>query len=456
MAEMTAGSELLGPLFASAKMRKAMADRALLQRMLDVEAALARAEAKSRVIPQSAAGPIVAACDAKRYDMAALGKAAADAGNLAIPLVKALTAEVAKRDKNAARFVHWGATSQDIIDTASVLGLREASNLLERDLTRAIRGFISLAKKHRKSVMPGRTWLQHALPTLFGLKAAEYAASLARARTRMLDAVDEASVIQFGGAAGTLAALRNKGRTVAKALGNELDLAVPAAPWHAHSDRIAEAASAIGIAIGSCGKIARDLSLLMQSEIGEAFEPAGEGRGGSSTMPQKRNPVACAQILAAANLAPGLVSSMLAGLVHEQERGTGGWQASWIALPQLVLIASGAFERIAELATGLEVDAKRMRANLDLSNGQIMAEAVQTALAEKLGRLEAHDLLAKASKHAMSADMHLKDALRDIPEIAALLPGKKLDELFKPENYLGSAASFIDAAIADATRSLKK
>jgi 3-carboxy-cis,cis-muconate cycloisomerase len=456
MAEMTAGSELLGPLFASAKMRGAMSDRAVLQRMLDVEAALARAEAKTRVIPQAAARPIAAACNAKHYDIAALGNAAANAGNLAIPLVKALTAQVAKRDKNASRFVHWGATSQDIIDTAAVLGLREASRLLERDLARAIRGFVSLAKKHRRSVMPGRTWLQHALPTTFGLKAAEYAASLARARTRMIGAVEAASLVQFGGAAGTLAALKNKGRAVAKALGNELDLAAPAAPWHAYSDRIAETASAIGIAIGSCGKIARDLSLLMQSEIGEAFEPAGDGRGGSSTMPQKRNPVACAQILAAANLAPGLVSSMLAGLVHEQERGLGGWQASWIMLPQLLLIASGAFERTAELATGLEVDAKRMRANLDLTKGQIMAEAVQMALADKLGRLEAHDLLAKASQRAMSSNTHLKNTLRAVPEIAAAIPGKKLDELFNPENYLGSANAFIDAAIAEAAKSLKQ
>jgi 3-carboxy-cis,cis-muconate cycloisomerase len=305
-------------------------------------------------------------------------------------------------------------------------------------------------------VMPGRTWLQHALPTVFGLKAAEYAASLARSRSRLIDAVDAASVVQFGGAAGTLAALKSKGRTVAKALANELDLAEPAAPWHAHSDRIADAAGAIAIAIGSCGKIARDLSLLMQSEVGEVFEPGGDGRGGSSTMPQKRNPVACAQILAAANLAPGIVSSLLAGLVHEHERGTGGWQASWLSLPQLLLIASGAFERTAELAAGLEVDAKRMRANLDLSNGQIMAEAVQMALAEKLGRLEAHELLAKASKRALSANLHLKDALRAVPEIAAALPGKKLDELFAPANYLGSAGAFIDAAIAEASRSLKK
>jgi 3-carboxy-cis,cis-muconate cycloisomerase len=452
----TLTGDLLGPLFASAKMRATLSDSAVLQRMLDIEAALARAEASNGVIPKSAVAPIANACQAKRFDIAALGTAAAQAGNVAIPLVKALTAEVAKRDKEAARFVHWGATSQDVIDTATVLALREASALLERDLTYAIKGFVSLAKKHRKSVMAGRTWLQHALPITFGLKAAEYAASLARSRTRMIVAVDEASVLQFGGASGTLAAFRNKGGAVSRALGKELDLTVPSAPWHAHSDRLANAASAIAIAIGECGKIARDVSLLMQTEIGEVFEPAGAGRGGSSTMPQKRNPVLSAQILAASNLAPGLVSSLLAGLVHEQERSTGGWQASWVALPQLLLIASGAFERTAEIASGLEVDKARMRANLEMSNGLIMAEAVQFALAGKLGRLQAHDLIAKASKKAISDRKHLKEVLRTIPEVASALPGKKLDELFEPSNYLGETDKFIDAAVASAERSLRK
>jgi 3-carboxy-cis,cis-muconate cycloisomerase len=448
--------DLFGPLFASAKMRALLSDASVLQRMLDVEAALARAEAATRVIPSAAAAPIAAACQARRFDVAALGAAAANAGNVAIPLVKALTAEVAKRDQEAARFVHWGATSQDIIDTAAVLGLREAAALLDRDLVRAIKGFASLAKKHRKTVMPGRTWLQQALPTTFGLKAAEYAASLSRCRTRIGAAVTDASILQFGGAAGTLAALGDKGGAVARALCKELDLTVAPAPWHSHGDRIASAASAIAIAIGECGKIARDVSLLMQTEVGEAFEPAGAGRGGSSTMPQKRNPVLSAQILAAANLAPGLVASLLAGLVQEHERGTGGWQASWIALPQLLLAASGAFWRTAEIATGLEIDKARMRANLEISQGLVMAEAVQFALGEKLGRLEAHELLAKASKRAAGEGEHLKEILVAMPEVARALPGSKLEEIFNPANYLGESEKFIDAAIAAAQRTLKK
>ncbi len=448
--------DLLGPLFASAKMRAALSDRAMLQHMLDVEAALARAEAATGVIPRRAADPIAAACQAKRFDIAALGIAAGNAGNVAIPLVKALTAAVARRDKQAARFVHWGATSQDIIDTATVLALREASALLERDLAQAIKGFVSQAKKHRTSVMAGRTWLQQALPTTFGLKAAGYAASLARARTRMIAAAEEASVLQFGGASGTLAALGKKGVAVSKAFARSLKLEATPAPWHAHSDRIANAGSTIAIAVCECGKIARDVSLLMQTEVGEVFEPAGTGRGGSSTMPQKRNPTLSAQILAASNLAPGLASSLLAGLVNEHERGTGGWQASWLALPQLLLIASGAFERTAEIATGLEVDKTRMRANLEVSNGLIMAEAVQFALAEKLGKMQAHDLVAKASKQALRSGKHLRGALNEHPEVMEILSGKKLAELFDPANYLGETDRFINANIAAAERSLRK
>lgn len=447
--------ELLGPFFASAKMHALLSGKSMLQRMLDVEAALAVAEAAARVIPRTAVAPIAAACDAKRYDVEAIGAAAANAGNVAIPLVKALTAEVAKRNKDAARFVHWGATSQDIIDTATVLALREAAALLDRDLLRAIKGFVSLAKKHRKTVMPGRTWLQQALPTTFGLKAAEYAASLSRARIRIGEAVFEASVLQFGGAAGTLAALGSKGGAVVRALGKELALTVPPAPWHAHNDRIVSAASTIAIAIGECGKIARDVSLLMQTEIAEAFEPAAAGRGGSSTMPQKRNPVLSAQILTAANIAPGLVSSLLSGLVQEQERGLGGWQASWLTLPQLLLIASGAFERTAEIAAGIEVDKARMRANLDLSNGAVMAEAVQFALGEKLGRMEAHELLARASKQSASEDKHLNEILRAMPEVSRKLTPKKLEDVFDPARYLGETEKFIDAALAAIEHDLK-
>ncbi|HMN50585.1 MAG TPA: 3-carboxy-cis,cis-muconate cycloisomerase [Xanthobacteraceae bacterium] len=452
----SAASPLLGPLFASAKMRAALDDARLLQRMLDVEAALAHAEATAKVIPQSAASPIAVACNARHFDLAALGEAAGRAGNVAIPLVKALTAEVTKKNASAARFVHWGATSQDIIDTASVLALRDARKLLDADLTKAVRGFVALAKKHRNTPMAGRTWLQQALPTTVGAKAGGYAAALARVRTSLLDAIDRALVLQFGGAAGTLASLKGKGPAVAKALGKRLDLKVPEAPWHAHNDRLTAVAAALGIAIGTCGKIAGDVALLMQTEVGEVFEPAASGRGGSSTMPQKRNPALSAQVLAAAQLAPGFVSAMLAGLVQEHERSTGGWQASWLALPQLLLLASGAFERIAEIATGLEVDKARMAANLELTKGQVLTEAVQMALGEKMGRAQAHEMLSAAAKRTAKNGKPLKDELLSIPEVANALPRKQLDALFVAGKYLGEAARFAEASASAALKSLKK
>jgi 3-carboxy-cis,cis-muconate cycloisomerase len=449
-----AGSTLFGPLFASREMRALHSDRAKLGRMLAVEAVLAASEAAVGVIPRGAAAPIAAACNPSRFDMEAIGDAARASGNIAIPLVKALTAEVARRDNEAARFVHWGATSQDIIDTADALAIREGAALLARDLERTIKALTALAKRHRKKPMAGRTWLQQALPVTFGLKAARWAAMLARVHVQLHDTARTASVLQFGGAAGTLASLGTKGPAVAKRMAAELELALPDLPWHGERDRIAGVAVSLGILMGAAGKIARDISLLMQTEIGEAYEPAAPGRGGSSTMPHKRNPVACAQILTAATLAPGLVASVLSGMVQEHERALGGWQAEWIALPQLFLLASGAASQLAETAKGLEVDTARMRANLEITNGLIMAEAVQMALGEKLGRLQAHDLLETASKRAAAEGRHLREIVAETPAIADVLSSKTLDSLFDPLRYLGSADQFIDAALKSAERVL--
>jgi 3-carboxy-cis,cis-muconate cycloisomerase len=446
---------LLGPMFATRDMRAVFADRATLGRLLAVEGALARAEAAAGVIPRSAAAPIEAACKAARFDAEAIGLAAQGPGNIAAPLVKALTAAVARRDAEAARFVHWGATSQDIIDTATVLAIREASQLLSRDLNRAIKGLAATARRHRKRPMAGRTWLQQALPITFGLKAARWAAMLARASEQLEEAVGRASVLQFGGGAGTLASLGTRGPAVARRLANELELALPDAPWHAERDRLAAVAATLGIFIGAAGKVARDVSLLMQTEVGEVFEPSAPGRGGSSTMPHKRNPVGAAQILAAATLAPGLVAGMLAGMVQEHERALGGWQAEWVALPELFLLASGAAARLAEIGKGLEVNAARMRVNLDATGGLIMGEAVQMALGEKLGRLEAHDLLETASKRAAIEDRPLKDVLAEMPELVAASPAGRLNELLDPLGYLGSAEEFIDRALKSVDRVLE-
>src|SRR5246127_4124154 len=305
----TAISPLLAPLLSSGPMRVVCDDAATLQHMLDFEAALARAEAAFGGISQVAARPIAGACKADRFDLDALGQAATRSGNLAIPLVKALTATVAKTNAEAARYVHWGATSQDVIDTAAMLSLREGIDVLLLDLDRAIAGFAKLARDHRNTAVVGRTWLQHALPMPFGLKLAEYAAALHRSKLRLKRLGEEGLALQFGGAAGTLAALGDKGLAVAEALARELKLLLPEAPWHTHRDRVAEAASVLAILSGTCGKIARDVSLMMQTDVGEAFEPAGAGRGGSSTMPHKRNPVAAASALGAATMAPNLAAA---------------------------------------------------------------------------------------------------------------------------------------------------
>src|SRR5947207_6647646 len=310
----TSLSPLLAPMLSSAAMRTVCDDAATLQNMLDFEAALARAEAALGVIPADAAGPITNACRAESFDLAALADAATRSGNLAIPLVKALTANVAKVDAEAARYVHWGATSQDVIDTGTMLGLRAGVDALLTDINRAIAGFAALARQHRHTPVVARTWLQHALPMPFGLKLAQYAAALHRSRKRLRRLHEETLALQFGGAAGTLAALGDNGMRVAEHLAHELKLPLPDAPWHSHRDRIAEAASVFAMLAGSCGKIARDIQLMMQTDVAEAFEPPGEGRGGSSTMPHKRNPVAAAIALAAATMAPGTAATIFARL----------------------------------------------------------------------------------------------------------------------------------------------
>ncbi|MEW6640116.1 MAG: 3-carboxy-cis,cis-muconate cycloisomerase [Pseudomonadota bacterium] len=444
----TSLSPLLAPLLSSAAMRAVCDDAAYLQFMLDFESALARAEAASGVIPAAAVAPIAAACTADRFDFTALAEAASRAGNLAIPLVKALTANVAKADAAASRYVHWGATSQDVIDSATMLQLRAMIDVLLPDLDRAVAGFAALARRHRDTAMVARTWLQHALPMPFGLKLAEYAAALHRTRLRLRRLRTEGLALQFGGAAGTLAALGDKGLAVSEQLAIELALPLPEAPWHTHRDRIAEAASVLAILTGSCGKIARDVSLMMQTDVQEAFEPAGEGRGGSSTLPHKRNPVAAAAALGAATMAPNLAATIFAAQVQDHERSAGPWHAEWPTLPTLALVTSGALAAIVDIAEGLDVDAARMRANLDTTHGLIMAEAVAMALADAIGKSEAHHIIEAASRTAIAGKQHLRDVLAADPRVTAHLDAARLDRLFDPLAYQGASQALIDRLLA--------
>jgi 3-carboxy-cis,cis-muconate cycloisomerase len=441
---------LLDPLFADEGVRALFTDSARLQAMLDFEAALARAQAGVSVIPSQAAAVIQAHCHAELFDVAELGAATALAGNPAIPLAKALTARVAAQDADAARYVHWGATSQDVIDTGLVLQLRAALAAIASGVDRLGHALACMAHAHRGTPAVGRTLLQHALPVTFGLKVAGWLDAVTRHRARLADVRGRALTLQFGGACGTLAALGEKGMAVATALARELGLAEPDLPWHAHRDRFAEIATTLGLLTGTLGKIGRDIALSMQTEVGELFEPAAEGKGGSSAMPHKCNPVDSVVAQAAALRVPGLVATMLVAMVQEHERGVGGWHAEWETLPQIVLLVAGALRHTVIMAEGLEVDTARMRETVDATHGLIMAESVTVALAEHVGRQQAHQIVERACRRAVAEGRHLRAVLGEDPAVIHRLQPSALDRLLDPVNYLGSAAAFIDRALAAA------
>jgi 3-carboxy-cis,cis-muconate cycloisomerase len=439
---------LLDPLFRSQAVEKVFSNRATLQGMLDFEAALARAESRAGFIPASAAPAIEAKCRAELYDMTVLARAAASAGNLAIPLVKQLTLLVAQKEKDASRYVHWGATSQDAIDTGRVLQLRQALTLISSELDLFAAALGELAHKNRRTVIAARTWMQQALPTTLGLKVAGWLDAVDRHRSRLAETQERCLVLQFGGAVGTMAALGARGLDVATNLAKELQLPLPELPWHSHRDRMAEVATTLGLCCGTLGKLARDISLHTQTEVGEVFEPPADGRGNSSTMPHKRNPVTCAVVLSAASRVPPLVSTMLASMVQEQERGLGGWHAEWETLPEIVRLTAGALHRITTTVSGLEVDPIRMRQNLDLTHGLIFAEAVAMTLSEKMTRSDAHEFVQQACKRAQEDHRDLRSILAQDAFVKANLSEPELDRLFIPANYLGVADQFIDRVLA--------
>jgi 3-carboxy-cis,cis-muconate cycloisomerase len=439
---------MLEQLFGTADAEGLWSDRARIAGMLAFEAALARAEAGEGVIPETAVAPIGHACRAELYDPDDLAAAVAEAGNPAIPLVRALARKVAEEDPVAARYVHWGATSQDAMDTGLVLQLRRYLQLLEATLDALGVALAARANADRDTVMVGRTWLQQGPPVTFGLKAAGWLDTLDRQSERLAELKPRLLTLQFGGAVGTLAALGDRGLAVARRLAVDLDLTLPAIPWHGARDRIGEIAAWLGLLAGGLGKIARDLSLMMQSEVGEASEGGAEGRGGSSTMAHKRNPLSCSVILAAAGEAPALVAALLAAQPQEHERGLGNWQVEWQLLPRLALVTLGAARRAQELIENLQLDRVRMRENLELTRGLIYAEAVTMALARTLGKQRAHGLIQKATRAASAQGRHLKEVLAALPEIRSALDATALDRLFRPENYLGEARRFVDAVVA--------
>jgi 3-carboxy-cis,cis-muconate cycloisomerase len=441
---------LYDELFSYGTLEQILSDESRVKGMLRFEAALATAEARTGIIPEASARKISEHCRAEQFDLSAIAKEAAQAGNTAIPLVKMLTEAVAGQDKGAARFVHWGATSQDAIDTGFLLQLRDAMVLMEQDLAKLTETLAALAAQHRTTPTVARTWMQQALPTTFGFIVAAWLDATLRHRRRWMEIRTRVLTLQFGGAVGTLAALAGRGPEVAKALAEELQLTPPPAPWHAHRDRMAEAAAFLGLVTGTLGKIARDISLHTQIEVAELFEPAGEGRGGSSTMPHKRNPVTCAVVLAASTRVPGLVSAMLTAMPQEHQRGLGGWHAEWETLPEIVRLAGGALHHLTKMLPHLEVDPVRMRHNLDATKGLIFAEAITMALADRMGKMPAHLLVEAACKKARAEDRHLKEVLREDAGLRGHLAPADLESLFDAANYLGSAVEFVDRVIAEA------
>ena len=415
-------TRLIECLAATEALSAIFSDESVLQAMLDFEAALARAGARLRLIPDEAARAIETAAIAPGFDMEELKRRSLRAGTPAIPLLKMLTERVRAANPGAEEFVHRGATSQDVTDTALILLLSRCRSVLARDHGRLSIALTRLSHDHAQTAMLGRTLLQPAPPVTFGLKAAGWFGASARSWMKIDKAFDEALCLQFGGASGTLAALGDFGIAVSDALAEELRLTCPDAPWHPYRDRLAGLMAALGIYAASLGKMALDVALLMQFEVGEVAEPGGDGRGGSSAMPQKKNPTACMLALSSAKSIPGLVADFLTAMVQEHERALGGWQSEWATIARIVQATGVALESMVEVAEGLTIDAARMRENLERTNGSVFAEKAMMSLAREMGR--------------GTARLAVEESIRQTGSPPDL-PG-----LRDPDGYLGSAELF--------------
>ena len=429
---------LFAPIFVPAPLRDAVSDRAWLRAMLDAEAALARAEARAGVIPPEAAEAIAACCDADRFDIPAFGEAARRLGAPVEPLARALAEAVG----DEGRYVHWGATSQDILDTAAMLVARNALGQILAELDAVAAACAALAEAHRSTPIAGRTVMQQALPTTFGLKAAGWLVGVLEAQSRLAAVRDERLAVQLGGGAGTLAALGEQGPAVLALFAEELGLAEPALPWHANRVRLAELGGALDLAAGALSKIALDVVLLSQTEVGEVAE---SGAGGSSTMPQKRNPTGSVIAIACARRVHVQAGLLAGGLAQEHERAAGGWQAEWQPLSDALALTGGAAAAMREVLEGLEIRPERMRANLDATNGLIMAERITFLLAERIGRIQARELVTEACANAIAGGRPLRAELGADPRIE--LTPEELDAAFDPTGYLGSAEAFVERAL---------
>ncbi|HTQ00248.1 MAG TPA: 3-carboxy-cis,cis-muconate cycloisomerase [Casimicrobiaceae bacterium] len=429
--------------FGTPQMRSIFSDRTTIERYVEVEVALAKAEAACGVIPADAAAAIAAHARAADFDADLLKQETDNVGYPVLPVVH----QMARQCGEAGRYVHWGATTQDIMDTAVVLQIRAALDLVAADVDELRRILGDLARRYRDTPMAGRTHLQQALPITFGYKAAVWRTMLDRHAQRLAQLRPRVLVVQFAGAAGTLASLRGHGLAVQKALAGELALAVPSAAWHVARDAFAETVNVLALVTGSLGKIALDVMLMMQNEIAEAFEPFAPGRGGSSTMPQKRNPISSELILAASKAVRQHAGLMLDAMVQDFERATGPWHAEWIAIPESFVLTAGALRQAKTMLGGLVVDEARMRENLNLTHGLVVAEAVMMGLAPHLGRQRAHDVVYGACRTVGERGGTLADVLAGMPDVTAHLDRVAIDRLTDPANYLGIAPETVDRVL---------
>jgi 3-carboxy-cis,cis-muconate cycloisomerase len=448
---------LFDTLLSTPDMIAAFDDAALIQAMLDVEAALAAAQADEGLLPRAAAQAIAAACRVDRFDIPALVTAGRRSGTLAVPLVKELTRLVAETDRDASTFVHWGSTSQDVQDSAMVLVTRTALRLLDADLAALCGRLLRLGEAHVATPVLARTLLQPAQVTGFGFKVAGWLAPLVRARARLRDAATGALQLQLGGAVGTLAVMGARGPAVVERMAQALGLKAPEATWHTQRDEWVRLGLEVAVLTGSLGKIAADLALMAQGEVGELAEPSGGGRGGSSAMPHKRNPVSSMIALAAATRTPQHAATLLAAMGQQHERGLGNWQAELAEWPTLFLSAHGALRALDEAFDGLAVDTARMRANIDALQGLVAAEALAAWIAGAIGRPAAHAAVESMTQTAVAAGRHLRDVARAAvaadPALAAL-DVRQLDAIFDPVAATESAQRLARARLAALHRDL--
>jgi 3-carboxy-cis,cis-muconate cycloisomerase len=441
----TIDSAIFKDIFGNEAMRQVWSDGGRIQKYLDFEAGLARAQARLGIIPQEACDEIVKHCKFELYDIDRLKKETERIGYPVLPVV----AQLVKLCKDGlGEWCHWGATTQDITDSATIMQVRDSLVLIEKDIDAISDALAALAKKHRDTVMAGRSNLQQAVPITFGYKCATYLAAFERHRQRLKQLRERVLAFEFGGAAGTLSSLGKDGLRTQVELAKELNLAQPEIAWHTVHDRIAEVGCFLALVTGICGKIAFDVKLMMQTEVEEVYEPFHEGRGSSSTMPQKRNPISCVYITAQNAVVRNHAAALLNAMEQDHERATGQWEIEWIVLPDIFVLTAGCLAQTRFLVSGLQVDEKRMRANLDITKGLIVSEAVMMGLGPHLGRQYAHDLVYDICRQVVATGRPLVELLAENKEIAEHLNRGQLEKLCDPANYLGQAGEMVDRVLA--------